>query len=101
MSLLRREECAGRNSARPQMRHFAVTIVGKFFSVRTGTVMQRSKIGYQSWLIATASGVVKRYRQGQHEAGPRIRNYAEVSVATCLSIRAAWAAKQESDLTGG
>ena len=27
----------------------------KFFSVKTGTVMQGSKIGYQAWLIAMYS----------------------------------------------
>ena len=38
-------------TAHPQM-PFRCRACERFFSVRTGTVMQRSKIGYQGWLIA-------------------------------------------------
>ena len=48
-----------------------------------------------------ASGVVKRYRQRQHEAGPRIRNYTEIGVAAGLSDSRCVHCEAGVRLTGG
>ena len=50
LSVLRRPERPGRH--RPPGDAFHCRACERFFSVRTGTVMQRSKIGYRGWLIA-------------------------------------------------
>ena len=63
----------------------------KKFSVRTGTVMQSSKLGYQTWALALY--LLKHVTQGRvlNEAPPRPRHHAEVAWFLAHRIRETWA----------
>ena len=40
------------------------------FSLKTGTLMQSSKLGYQTWAIAIYQATTKHQGHQQHETAP-------------------------------
>ena len=54
---------------------------GKHFSIKTGTFMQSTKIGYQNWLYAFYLFAHESEECFQHEAPPRAGHHAEVGLA--------------------
>ena len=53
----------------------------KFFSVKTGTVMQSSKIGYRKWAMALYLMTTNCQGHVQHEAAPRYQGDAKDRLA--------------------
>ena len=82
-------------TAHPQM-PFRCHNCGRFFSVRTGTVMQRSKIGYQGWLIAMHRVLSNATGKGSMKLDHELGITQKSAWLLAYRIRAAWAAKQES-----
>ena len=60
-------------------------LCAKRFSVRTGTVMQSSKLGYQTWAIAIYLMTTNLKGNQQHEAPPRAGDHPKVRVASGAS----------------
>ena len=89
--------CEGRNvqegTAHPQM-PFRCRDCGRFFSVRTGTVMQRSKIGYQGWLIAMHRVLTNATEKGGLKLDHELGITQKSAWLLAYRIRTAWAGKQ-------
>ena len=99
MSLLRREERAGRNRASADA--ISLSQLRAIFLGAHGDGYATIEDRLSGLADCHASGVVKRYRQRQHEAGPRTGNHAEVGMAAGLSDSRCTDCEAEVRLTGG
>ena len=63
--------------------------------------MQRSKIGYQGWLIAMHRVLTNATGKGRSQAGPRTGDYAEVGVASGLPDSYRVGREARGGLSGG
>ena len=80
-------------TAHPQM-PFRCRDCGRFFSVRTGTVMQRSKIGYRGWLIAMHRVLTDTAGKGGMKLDRELGITQKSAWLLAYRIRIAWAAKE-------